>query len=307
VIGEAHCPAGFGLHDDFGELIAQLCDEFLVLQFTCVSGLSICKQSAGYATTTKPFAACGSIGGAANGRIQSLLGRYLVDGDEIEGAPPVVVAGSDEWQQRFAGDPNVVGRALTVSGSVSTVVGVMPNGFGFPVRQNHWTPLRSEGRYGRATGPEITVIGRLANGANLSAAQAELAVAGARAAADFPSSHWKLVPHALPYTEWFFSSMRDGEIRIFQLIVLLLFGVIGANVAALVYARTAARHAEIAVRAALGASRWRIVTQMLVEGLVLSAAAALLGLVIAHFIRAQLGRVIARAPFWVDTRCTRPT
>jgi ABC-type antimicrobial peptide transport system permease subunit len=100
--------------------------------------------------------------------------------------------------------------------------------------------------------------------------------------------------------------MRDGEIRIFQLIVLLLFGVIGANVAALVYARTAARHAEIAVRAALGASRWRIVTQMLVEGLVLSAAAAALGLVIAHFIRAQLGRVVARAPFWVDTRCTRP-
>jgi hypothetical protein len=240
-------------------------------------------------------------------RVPPLLGRYLVDGEEIEGAPPVVVIGYDEWQQRFAGDPNVVGRALTVSGSECTVVGVMPNGFGFPVRQNHWTPLRSNaGRYERATGPEITVIGRLANGANLRATQAELAVAGARAAADFPSTHSKLVPRAVPYPEWFFSSMRDGEIRIFQLVVLLLFGVIGANVAALVYARTAARHAEIAVRAALGASRWRIVTQMLVEGLVLSAAAALLGLVIAHFIRAQLGRVVARAPFWVDTRCTRP-
>jgi putative ABC transport system permease protein len=241
-------------------------------------------------------------------RVPPLFGRYLVDGDETPGAPAVVVIGYDEWQQRFAGDPNVVGRLLTVGDTVTTVVGVMPDGFGFPVLEGHWLPLRFDvADYARGSGPELTVVGRLANGADLEAAQAELAVAGARAAADSPSTHARLVPRVLPYTEWFFQDMRNGETRIFQLIVLFLFAIIGANVAALVYARTAARHAEIAVRAALGASRWRIVTQLFVEGLVLSAAAAALGMLIAGVIHAQLDRVVARAPFWVDTSLTSGT
>jgi predicted permease len=238
-------------------------------------------------------------------RVPPLLGRYLVDGDEVAGAPAVAVIGYDEWQQRFGGDPNVVGRTMTIGEGVFTVVGVMPEGFGFPIRQSHWIPLQLDASdYVRGTGPELMVVGRIANGADLEAAQAELTVVGARAAADSPSTNATLVPRAIPYTKWFFAGMQDGETRLFQTLVLLLFGVIGANVAALVYARTAARNAEIAVRAALGASRWRIVTQMFVEGLVLSGAAAALGLLMATVILAQLGHVVARLPFWIEANLT---
>ena len=241
-------------------------------------------------------------------RVPPLLGRYLVDGDDVVGAPAVAVIGYDEWQQRFGGDPNVVGRTLAIGDRAFTLVGVMPDGFGFPIRQNHWIPLQLDASdYLPGTGPELTVVGRLANGGDLRAAQAELAVVGARASADSPRTNARLVPRAVPYTEWFFAAMRNGETHLLQTVVLLLFGVIGANVAALVYARTAARNAEIAVRSALGASRWRIVMQMFVEGLVLSGAAAALGLLIATLIRAQLARVIARAPFWVDTNLSSAT
>ncbi|MPY89734.1 MAG: FtsX-like permease family protein [Luteitalea sp.] len=244
-------------------------------------------------------------------RVPPLLGRHLVAEDEREGAPAVAVIGADEWQRRFSGDPQVVGRTLQLGETTCTVVGVMPESFRFPVNEHFWIPLRlNSSDYERREGPVIHVFGRLAAGADLAAAQAELTTIGQRAALDFPNTHARLQPRVVPYTRSFFDDMEGQKILIFQILVALLLVVVCANVAVLVYARTATRRIEIAVRTALGASRRRIVGQMFVEGLALSAAAAAVGLGIA---RVALGRVdalmeqIGETPFWMDVSLASET
>ena len=238
-------------------------------------------------------------------QVQAVLGRSLIEEDEHPGADPVIVIGHEEWQRRFGGDPQVVGRTVQLTDSTLTIVGVMPEGFAFPVREQFWIPLRVDpAEFKPREGPELYVFGRLADGHNLGAAQAELTTVGDRAAADFPVTHARLRPRVLPYTEWFFYSMQQGELYLLQALVSLLLVVVCANVAALVYARTAARRVEIAVRTALGASRRRIVGQMFVEGLALSAPAAILGLAIAGIVRRELTVPIQQAPFWVDLSLT---
>jgi putative ABC transport system permease protein len=237
--------------------------------------------------------------------VRPVLGRFLLDADEIPAAAPVLVIGYDEWQRRFNADSAIVGSTVIVGDTPHAVVGVMPNGFGFPERENYWVPLRlNPADYPRGGGPAIHVFGRLAPNIELAAAQAELSVVGQRAAPDFPDTHPTLRPRVLPYTEWFFAEMRQGETLGAQVAIILLLGVVGANVAVLVYARTATRRNEIAVRTALGASRGRIVGQMFAEGLALSAVASALGLLLAAIVRPQLDLLIAQAPFWVDATLT---
>src|SRR4051812_35649924 len=215
-------------------------------------------------------------------RVAPLLGRYLVHEDESEGGAAVVVIGYDEWQRRFAGDPGAVGRTIQIGAAPVTIVGVMPEGFGFPVNERYWMPLRLTpsdvvNRQAPSTMPYksmphgvLQVFGRLANGVDLPAAQAELGVIGRRAAADSPPAHANLRPRVLSYTYWFFREQHDGELFLVWGLLALLVAVVGANVAVLVYARTATRRMEIALRTAIGASRGRIVGQMFVEGLVLA-------------------------------------
>jgi putative ABC transport system permease protein len=237
-------------------------------------------------------------------RVPPLLGRFLMPADERAGAPPVIVIGFDEWQRRFSADPGVIGTTVIVGTALHTVVGIMPDGFGFPANENYWVPLRLDAaNYPRGRGPALYVFGRLATGATLEAAQAEVEVVGRRAAADFPDTHAHLRPRVLPYTHWYLGMGSLGT-ALSHLAVLLLLVIVGANVAVLVYARTATRRNEIAVRSALGASRRRIVAQMFVEGLVLSAIAAAAGLALAAGIRQQFDLLIVQAPFWVDVTLT---
>jgi predicted permease len=239
-------------------------------------------------------------------RITPLLGRYLVDDDEHEGAPLVVVIGVDLWRRRFASDPNIVGRPIQLGPASHTVVGVMPEGFRFPIDHGVWVPLRlSTSRYARGQGPELQVFGRLAPGATLETAQAELTTAGQQAAIAFPQTHRRLRPKVLPYTYPFFSIEDPSTLwlaRLVQYVMALLLVVVCVNVAILVYARTATRQGEIAVRTALGASRGRIVGQLFVEALVLSAVAALAGVALASFGLTQVNAAMKVAygalPFW---------
>jgi putative ABC transport system permease protein len=240
-------------------------------------------------------------------RVPAMLGRYLIPDDELVAAPPVIVLGHDEWQRRFGADPSVVGRTVTVGETAHTVVGVMPDGFGFPVNEHYWVPFRLRAAdYPRGQGPSLYVFGRLADGTSLEAAQAEVEVTGRRSAADSPDTHGTLRPRVQSYARWFFGGFeRIGAVTVLaQAAVALLLVIIGANVAVLVYARTATRRNEIAIRGALGASRRRIVTQMFAEGLVLSAVAAAAGLIVAAVVRQQLTALIVQAPFWVDVTLT---
>ncbi len=241
-------------------------------------------------------------------RVQPLLGRYLVDADERKGAPPVAVIGHDIWQSRFAGDANIVGRTIQIGSVEAAVVGVMPEGFKFPMRHSVWMPLRLDpAEYERGKGPVLYVSGRLAPGASLKDAQSEISQIAARAAAAFPDTHKDLSPQVLPYTYPFFDIDEIGTVwayHVMQLSITLLLVLVCSNVATLIYARTAARQGEIAVRSALGASRWRIAGQLFAEALVLAALASVIGLTIAKFALDQcrlfLQDLMGELPFWVS-------
>ena len=240
-------------------------------------------------------------------RVRPLLGRTLAAQDEREGAPPVIVLGHDAWRTRFGGDRAILGRRVRLGNAEHTVVGVMPEGFAFPVDHGFWTPLRVDtADYARRAGPGIGMFGRLAPGATLAQAKAELAAIGRRTAAATPRTHAHLRPRIVPYTA--VTDMLDDtglwEIQVMRFVISLLLVVVCANVAILVYARTATRMGEIALRTALGASRRRIVTQLFVEALVLSALAAAVGLGVARMALGQLVTLLpppgsGEFPFWI--------
>jgi predicted permease len=239
-------------------------------------------------------------------RVAPLLGRYLVDDDERIGAPLVLVIGYNVWQRRFNGDRAVIGREVRLDGRVFTIAGVMPKNFTFPLSHELWTPFHpNPNAYGQREGPGIYVFGRLADGATMEQAQAELEKIGRRAAAEFPKTHATLRPMVMPYVHSLtdIQGITTLEVVTQQLLVSLLLVVVALNVAVLIYARTAMRQGEIAVRTALGASRRRVVVQLFIEALVLSAVSAAVGLGISR-IGVRLGdRIYENSfgkPFWAN-------
>ena len=244
-----------------------------------------------------------------------LLGRALVAADEQPAAPPVAVIGYDVWRTRFGSDPDVLGRTVQLGTEPVTVVGVMSEGFAFPVSHDVWTPLRTgiPGQ-GPRSGPAITVFGMLAPGATLETAQAELTTLGRRAATEMPATHAHLQPRVASYATVLSSGLgEEGGVlfSIYGFAILLLVLVCG-NVALLMFARAATRESELVMRSALGASRGRIVMQMFTEALVLGGVAAVVGLASAdvalrtwgvEFLEVNLGRL----PFWYDLRLSAQT
>jgi predicted permease len=241
-------------------------------------------------------------------RVPPLLGRSLSDADAAPSAADVVVIGFDVWASRFASAPDIVGRTLRLGQTVHTIAGVMPDGFTFPVNHRYWTPLRAKAdpsEYRSGGGPSLFIAGRLAPGFDLAGANAELTVVGKRVAAEFPASHQHLRPEVVPYTYPFAGMGRNAADDFWLMIALvtLILVIVCVNVAVLIYARTATRMEEIAVRSALGASRGRIVGQLFAESLVLSGVAATIGLLAVKLGLDWARSILARfesATFWAD-------
>jgi predicted permease len=240
-------------------------------------------------------------------RVAPVLGRYLTEADEREGAADVLVIGHDAWRDRFQQDRNVVGRVVRLGRQVYTIVGVMPEGYGFPFNHQYWVPFRLDPlKIPRGEGPGLFVFGRLVAGATTAGAQAELSVIGQRMSAQFPLTNEKLRPKVWPYTAMLIDiqGMGVGVIVQAQLMTSLMLFVVAMNIAILVYARTAMRRGEIAIRTALGASRRRIVVQLFLEALVLALVPALLGLPLMQYgLRTGdgiLNQEYGGQPFWTD-------
>ena len=237
-----------------------------------------------------------------------LLGRTLVERDERPGEPPVVVISHTLWQTRFEGDPGVIGRPVKLGTASATVVGVMPEGFGFPMNQRIWAPLRVDGStLAPRTGPSASVFGRLAPDASLDDARAEVGAIGARLAASFPETHEHLRPrvttYAKPLDEAGMMRMVRNVLYALNGIFLMLLAIVCANVATLVFARTATRSWEMTVRSALGASRRRIILQLFTEAFVLASIGTIVGLLLAKVaLRYGLGMLAGSdgLPFWID-------
>ena len=243
-------------------------------------------------------------------RIAPMQGRTFTAEDEREGAPDVVIIGHELWQQLFNGRADVIGQTVRLGEAPHAVIGVMPEGFGFPINNQLWAPLRlnpSAFEAGRA--PSITVFGRLSPGASLEDAARELATVTPRIGDRLSSRAEFIRTNVKPYTQafldGFFNGMGYGSLaRQAQVVVLLLLFVVTTNVAILVYARTASRAGEIAVRTALGASRSRVVTQLFMEALVLSGVSSLVGLWIASAASRRASGMIRMAygdlmPYWI--------
>lgn len=246
-----------------------------------------------------------------------LLGRTLDAADEAPAAPDVVVLGFDLWRARFGADPGIIGRTVRVGRGQRTVVGVMPEGFLFPVRQQLWLPLRAATDDASPRGAGLGVLGRLAEGVTDEEAQAEVAALRPADPVDVVAdAHPRIQPEVVPYGLAFIGLPRGGftsepGFYFFQVLALVVLLVACGNVGMLVFARTATRFRELAVRTALGASRARILSQIFVETLLLAVVAAGVGV---FSIDWALGRINLAAiagesalPYWLSIRLTGRT
>jgi predicted permease len=241
-------------------------------------------------------------------RVQPLMGRPLIDSDEREGAEPVAVIGHRLWEEAFHSDPSVIGQRLQVGDIPHVVVGVMPPSFAFPINQRLWMPLRTDGAGEAGSDGDVFVFARLAQGASLERAEAEVTTVGLLPQEQVSRAAVRPEPRVVPYAAGFFPVVHGNRwlTGVIFLIGALLLIPPCANIAILVYARTVTRREEFAARTALGASRARIVMQVFVELLVLAAGAGVLGVFIARqYSGSLIGTVVpgmgpGSVPFWMD-------
>jgi putative ABC transport system permease protein len=214
---------------------------------------------------------------------RAVLGRTLTNDDDRPGAPAVVVLGNGVWRTRYGADPGILGRTVKLNQLPAVVVGVMPEGMRFPPNSDIWMPLehlptglRQRGRQVR----QLQAIGRLAEGASIEQANSDLQAIGTALARDFPASNKDNSFFTMRYND----RVNGGPIRFVFLAamgsVVFVLLIACANVANLLLARAAHRAREISVCVSLGATRWRIVRQLLVESMLLAAIGGAIGLVI---------------------------
>jgi predicted permease len=235
-----------------------------------------------------------------------VLGRNFVPDDDRPGAAPVVMLSYRVWKNRYAGDPAIVGRVVKANSLLCTVVGVMPPDMNFPFNTDVWMPfalLPADARAPKRNVRNVTAIARLTDAASIGQARAELATIGAGLARAYPDTNKDIRATVDPFND----RVTGPQLK------LILYSMMGAvafvlliacaNVANLLLARSSARAREIAVRVALGASRVRIVRQLLVESLLLALAGGVAGLGLAATIVRVFDRSLSSAdvgkPYWM--------
>jgi predicted permease len=216
--------------------------------------------------------------------VDPLLGRTFQAGEDTQGGPKVTVLTYGFWQRRFGGDAGIIGRAVTLNGESYTVVGVLPAGFQFALRPaDLFVPYQpTQNQLTRRFMHGTNLIGRLKSDKSVSDAQAELSLIAGRIEQQFNDSHAGTTVRVVPLQEEIVGSVRP--------ILLVLLAAVGfvlliacANVASLLLTRSLSRQKEVAIRSALGASRWRVIRQLLTESMLLSIIGGAAGLVIAYW------------------------
>jgi predicted permease len=214
--------------------------------------------------------------------VEPLLGRTFREGEDKPGAERVTVLTYGMWRRVFGGDPGVIGQTLTVSNNQYTVVGVLPPSFQFALRQaDLWLPYQpTTNQLSRRFMHGTNLIGRLRPGVNLEQAHAETSAITQRIAEDHKESHAGTRLLLTPLQEQVTGSVKPALLALLAAVGFVLL-MVCANVASLLLARSLARRKEIALRAALGATRGRIIRQLLTEATLLSSLGGLGGLLVA--------------------------
>lgn len=231
---------------------------------------------------------------------QPVLGRGFAPSDEHPGADPVLVIAYGVWQERYAHSSAVIGRKVRVSGKPATIIGVMPNGFRFPTGVDLWMPLVPTPDLLKRDNRPLLPYAILKPGVSLSQAQVELSAIAARLARQY-SEDKGTGASVLTFQERF----NGGPIRT---IFLLMLGAVGfvlliacADVSNMMLSRALDRQREMAIRSALGASRWRMIRQLLIESLLLSIAGGTLGLGLATLgVRWFDRSTVQIRPYWIQ-------
>jgi len=225
-------------------------------------------------------------------RVKPLLGRTFAEEETLPGRHRVVVLSQSLWQKRFGSDPNILGQTIKLMGIPHTIVGVLPAGFSFPNEAQIWRPIPIDPKT-LDRGPHyLRVVGRLKSGVPLPQAQAEMSTIASRLSEQHPE---KTAGHGIKL-----ELLRNVIVGDIGTALFVLLGAVGfvlliacANVANLLLARANARQREIAIRTALGASRGRVVRQLLTESVLLSLAGGAAGVLIALW---GVGALISLSP-----------
>jgi len=219
--------------------------------------------------------------------VQPALGRNFVAEEDGDGGAPAIILTHDFWVRRFGADPGVLGRTLTINGEANPVVGVLPSGFDFSSVFTPGTPIdfldvfpitdQTDG-----WGNTLAVIGRLRPGVSIDQAQADLDLINQQLSEADPN-RWGLAAHVTELDDQITGRFRSSMLLLVGAVALVLL-IACTNLSNMLLARAAARRREIAVRSALGASRSRLIRQMITESLVLSFAGAAAGIGIAFVV-----------------------
>jgi len=236
--------------------------------------------------------------------IDAQFGRGLIPDDDATGSTPVVLLGNAVWQARYGGDPRVLGRAILVNGTLSTIVGVVPDRSGFPTTADIWLPLRLAPGFaaGNRDMRNLRALARLGDGVPLTKAAAEVDIIIGRSIQSNPKADQKMRARATPVDQQFFGRLTDPAWKAFIAAGFLVVLISCANVANLMLAHSIGRAREFAIRTSLGASRRRILRQLLIEGVVLAGAGAVVGFGVSlASVRLFRSAIPANAlPYWMD-------
>jgi putative ABC transport system permease protein len=216
---------------------------------------------------------------------RAALGRSFSAEDDRKGAPPVVLLGSSVWKSRYAGDPAIVGKAVRVNALPVTVIGVMPEGLKWPFNSDVWMPMAqlppAFAQQGRAS-RFMFAYGRLRDGVTIEQARSEMSSISAQLATEHQDTNKDISAVVTPFNDRVIGRQIRTVFWALMGAVAFVLLIACSNVANLLLARAAARSREIAVRVSLGATRWRIVRQLMVESVLLAVISGIAGLAIAY-------------------------
>lgn len=240
-------------------------------------------------------------------RVKAALGRGLLATDDLPESPDVIVLSHKLWENDLGMDPDIVGKTATLNGRTVTIVGVMPEGFEFPVRDELWVPLYQQQELASLSWGEpmmtLEVFGRLKEGITMEAARSSMATLAQNLEQTYPDTNEgyrdvQVQPFIREYTGGETTSLMYSMLLITVLILIIAC----ANVANLLMARSMRRQKEFAIRSSLGASRQNIIRQFLTESILLAAFGTVFALVLTFIDLRNIREMLVEmsAPFWMD-------